>query len=313
MKKYKPSSLIFTIILFLAIFPMSFIVGSYWLSFLTLSVVYIIAASWLRTIMLVGQVSFAQASFLGIGSYASTLLTMHLALPFWIAFLLSGIISATLAFAIGFITLRLKGVYFFLASFAAGEIVLLVFAYWRDLFGGHSGITNIPTPSIFLSPLGSYYLAAAIAVGSVSIIYLWENSKLGITSWAIRENELLSESIGISILNYQLFAFVIACFFTGLVGSFYAHFVRFVSPSSFAFGQMMSLLIWVIVGGRGHFIGPIAGVLVLRAIAELFGGLREYEMILNSLILVLVILFFPDGLSGIPTHLKKYFYSRGNF
>ena len=313
MKRYKLSTLIAILILLLAIFPLSSIIGSYWLSFLTLSVIYIIVASWLRVIMLVGQVSFAQAAFMGIGAYSSTLLSINLDFPFWVAFLSSGIIVAVCALAIGFITLRLKGVYFFLASFATGEIVLLVFAYWKDLFGGHLGITNIPSPSIFLSPFGSYYLAALLAAATVILIYLWENSKLGLTSWAIRENQLLSESVGINIMKYQLLTFVIACFLTGLTGSVYAHFMRFISPSSFTFSQMLSLLVWVVVGGLNHFIGPITGVIILRGIAEVFGGLREYEMILNSLILVLVILFLPDGLYSIPSRFKMVFSALGNF
>ena len=313
MKRYKLSTLIAILILLLAIFPLSSIIGSYWLSFMTLSVIYIIVASWLRVIMRVGQVSFAQAAFMGIGAYSSTLLSINLDFPFWVAFLSSGIIVAVCALAIGFITLRLKGVYFFLASFATGEIVLLVFAYWKDLFGGHLGITNIPSPSIFLSPFGSYYLAALLAAATVILIYLWENSKLGLTSWAIRENQLLSESVGINIMKYQLLTFVIACFLTGLTGSVYAHFMRFISPSSFTFSQMLSLLVWVVVGGLNHFIGPITGVIILRGIAEVFGGLREYEMILNSLILVLVILFLPDGLYSIPLRFKMVFSALGNF
>jgi branched-chain amino acid transport system permease protein len=136
---------------------------------------------------------------------------------------------------------------------------------------------------------------------------------LGLTSWAIRENQLLSESVGINILKYQLLTFVIACFFTGLTGSVYAHFMGFISPSSFTFGQMLSLLVWVVVGGLNHFIGPITGVIVLRGIGEIFGGLREYEMILNSLILVLVILFLPNGLYGVPSRFKTVFSNLVNF
>jgi len=313
MKRYKLSTLIAILILLLVIFPLSFAIDSYWLSFMTLSVIYIIVASWLRAIMMVGQASFAQAAFMGIGAYSSTLLTIDLAFPFWVALLSSGTIVAISAFAIGFITLRLKGIYFFLASFAAGEIVLLAFAYWKDFFGGHSGITNIPSPSIFLSSFGSYYLVAALAAATVVLIYLWENSKLGITSWAIRENQLLSESVGINILKYQLLTFVIACFFTGLTGSVYAHFMRFISPHSFTFSLMLSLLVWVVVGGKDHFIGPIAGVITLRGIAEILGGLSEYEMILNSVILVLVIVFFPQGLVGIPARFKTLFSILGNF
>jgi branched-chain amino acid transport system permease protein len=89
--------------------------------------------------------------------------------------------------------------------------------------------------------------------------------------------------------------------------------MRFISPSSFTFSQMLSLLVWVVVGGLNHFIGPITGVIILRGIAEVFGGLREYEMILNSLILVLVILFLPDGLYSIPSRFKMVFSALGNF
>jgi len=123
----------------------------------------------------------------------------------------------------------------------------------------------------------------------------------------------LSESVGINILKYQLLTFVIACFLTGLTGSVYAHFMRFISPSSFTFSQMLSLLVWVVVGGLNHFTGPITGVIILRGIAEVFGGLREYEMILNSLILVLVILFLPDGLYSIPSRFKMVFSTLENF
>ena len=308
MEKLKPHITIIAIyFLLLVLFPLSVVVGSYWLSFMTLSVIYFTLAVSLRAIINLGQVSFAQFAIMGVGAYASALMVKGLDLPFWAAFLLSGIVTSMIAAIVGGVTLRLREAYFFLVTFATAEFILLVFGYWKDIFGGKSGISSIPTPTVIASPLGAYFLAAAIALVTITVFYRVDNSKIGIICRAIRQDHFLSKSVGINILKYQLFIFVIAGFFTGLAGSFYAHHMAFISPDGFAFSNMVALLAWVVVGGRESLVGPLAGVLVLRGIAEVFGGTAEREMIFNSILIIVMLRFFPAGLAGIPARLRSIF------
>ena len=293
--------------LLLVMFPLSALAGKYWLSFMTLNVVYVTLAVSLRAIMTLGQVSFAQFAFMAVGAYASALLVKDLSLTFWLAFLLSGIITSIIAAIVGALTMRLKGAYFFLVTFAIAEFILILFGYWEDIFGGKSGISSIPTPIVIASPLGAYFLAAAIALATITVFYRVDNSKIGIICRGIRQDHFLSKSIGINTLKYELFIFIIASFFTGLAGSFYAHYMEFINPDAFDFSRMVVLLAWVVVGGSESFVGSLIGILVLRGIAEVFGGRAEWEMVFNSILTIVILRFFPAGLAGIGGRLRSIF------
>ena len=167
----------------------------------------------------------------------------------------------------------MKGFYFLIGSFAAGEIIRLIWK-WTDLtwlFGGPKGIKLIPPfPDIelfsldidFYEPVNYYYLCLIVVAVSLVILYRVERSRIGLTFHAIHWQDKLAESVGVNTFRYRTLAFVVSSFFAGLAGALYAHYIGAVAPNRFDVEEMVYVLIWAIVGGTATFYGPIIGVVV---------------------------------------------------
>lgn len=262
-----------------------------------------------RLIMSTGQLTLGHAAFMAVGAYGSTLLVMKVGLPFWLAFPLSGGFAALVALLIGLPILRIKGVYFSIITFAFAEIIRLIIVHWPALLGGFGGIPNIPRPEPFLfihftSRLSYYYFILAISVLTYWVMVRLERSRIGKIFSSIHESDTLAESIGINIMKYKTMAFCIGCFFAGLSGSFYAHYFNFTSPEFFTIWQSIYCLIFVIVGGSGSAWGPFLGSFFMTFIPELIRVAREYEPVIYSIILILVMFLLPGGLITLPARLK---------
>jgi branched-chain amino acid transport system permease protein len=279
----------------------------YTLDFLTMTAIWIIFATSLWPLSSLGLISFGHAGFMAIGGYASALLTMNAHISFWLALPLSGVIAGIIALMIGYPLIRMKGAYFFLSSLAFGSIVVLIFhTQYRDIFHGSMGIPGIPYPSsAFTSSIPYYYLNLGLVAITIGIIFRLKQSRIGLEWESIREADDLSASVGINIIKSKIIAFVIACFFAGIAGSSYAHYVRFIAPESFDISIMLTCLIYVIVGGMNSVWGPPIGVLTLRGIGLWLGGLKEWELMLYSVILILFITLLPGGLVSIPQRIRK--------
>jgi branched-chain amino acid transport system permease protein len=270
---------------------------------LTMTFIWIIFATSLRLPMTLGLVSFAHAGFLAIGAYTSALLTMKLGFSFWLAMPLSGVSAGIVALIFGLPMLRTKGHYFFLCSVAFGMVIVLMFStQWRGVFGGTMGISHIPYPSAsFASHISYfYYLALGLATLTVAFAFRIDNCRIGMEWRAIREIDDLAALIGIDIVGVKIVAFIIACFFAGISGSLMAHYLRFISPDTFGFPTMLFCLTTVVVGGKDSAWGPAIGVLLLRVIIFLVGGLREWEVIIYSALLVLSVTLLPQGIISLP-------------
>jgi len=261
-----------------------------------------------RLIMSTGQLTLGHAAYMAVGAYASTLLTMKVGLSFWLAFPLAGLISSFVALLIGYPTLRIKGVYFSIITFAFGEIIRLIIVHWPSLLGGYGGIPNIPAPSpilsiSFTSRIPFYYLILAISLITYLVMVRMEKSRIGKIFSSIHESDTLAESIGINIMKYKIVAFCIGCFFAGLSGSFYAHYFNFTSPEFFTIWQSIYCLIFVIVGGAGSVWGPPIGALFMTLVPELLRVAREYEPVIYAIILILIMFLLPSGLITLPARL----------
>jgi branched-chain amino acid transport system permease protein len=278
-----------------------------WLHVVIMIYLYIMLAGGLRLIMSTGQVSFAHAAFWAIGAYSSALLVMKLGFSFWVALPSAAVISAIIGILIGYPCLRLKGPYFFIITLAFGEIARLMFTSWVDLFGGANGIAGIPFPDPISVPLlgviqfGSrstqyYYLLLLMLLGSLFVMYRLEGSRFGMTCAAIREADELAQSLGISAIRYKLILFVTACFLAGLAGSFYAHYLTYISPDFFTFWESMIFLLIAAIGGSGSTSGVILGAILLTLVPEVAREAKRVEPIIFGGILVLVLLFLPGGL-----------------
>jgi len=270
----------------------------------TLMLLYTIGAASLHLVLRTGHLSLCHAAFMGLGGYASALLTTSLGWPFALAFLASGLVPAAVALAVGPILLRLRGVYFVLITFTLGEVVRLVLNEWKSLTGGADGIFRIPPPSpLLVDKRAYYYFALAMATMCVGVVARILSSQTGRYIDSIRESERLAQSSGVPILRFKVMIFAIACGFVGFQGSLLAHFITFVAPGSYTFNESLNLLVMNVIGGMGGLGGPLIGAAFLTALPEFLRGWVELQRVLYGVVLMLVMLFVPGGLIEIGRRL----------
>jgi branched-chain amino acid transport system permease protein len=257
----------------------------------------------------IGQISFAHGAFMGLGAYGSALLMMRLGWPFPLAFLGAALGVTLLAWLVGLLFLRIRGVYFVLLTFAFGEIIVLVFVEWVSLFGGSAGLAGVPRPNWFgyeiRSRDGFYLMAlalAAFAYASVSAIY---RSDLGAVITSLDENEPLTRSLGIDSRRYRLVTFCFSAFLTGLSGALYGHYLTLVTPEDYGFWVPVNLVVMNVIGGTAHPIGAVLGALLLVPLPEFLRDAKQYQQLLYGLLLIVFLLFMPDGLYGVIDRFRR--------
>ena len=279
---------------------------AYFLHVLILIGINVMVAVSMWLLGITGLISFGQAGFMFIGAMTAALLTKNLHWPFWIALPLSAAIPALIAAPVGRLSLRVRGVYFFLVTLAFGQVVNGVFAYFQDPFGGWYGIRDIPPPqpaALFttLNKVPFYYLCLALTLLTCGIIYRVSRSWFGSVLWSIRENELLAASVGIDVPSTKLLAFVVSALFAGVAGSFYAAYFAYISPLVFTFEYSVNMLIFIVVGGFASIAGPIVGAVTLTVVPELFRVTGKYQLLGFGLILLLSMRLMPQGIIGTYT------------
>jgi branched-chain amino acid transport system permease protein len=254
-----------------------------------------------------GQFNIAHAGFIGIGAYASALATTALPLSFWAGLPLAVLTTVAFGFLIGYPSLRLRGVYFALTTLAFGEILSLVFENWIAVTGGPMGITKIPPPTPLVLPglrltfdekTGFFYLCLLCLAAAVYVNRQLLHSRLGRAMMAVRENEDLAQSVGVPIARTKLIAFILATVLLGVTGSLYAHYFRFISPVSFSAGESFRQVTMLIVGGKGTLFGPLLGAIIFTVVPEVLRSVEEYQWIVYGVILMLCIVFLPNGIVG---------------
>jgi branched-chain amino acid transport system permease protein len=275
----------------------------------------------LNLIILTGHVSLAHGAFFGIGAYTSTLIVMRLGASFWLALPIAALIAAIVSFLLGLLTLKLKGIYFALATFAFNEICRMLFIGWVSLFGGPGGIPRIPPPpSIdlfgvvnlnFDSKFDYFYIVAVLLIITLFISVQLYKSKTRLFFIAIEEGELLTSCLGIDTMKFKIFAFMLGSIIAGIAGSTYAHYFNFISPQDFSFWTSVDALVFTVVGGVGTIAGPILGSIVLTVIPEVLRFAVEYQTLLYGLVLILALLFMPRGIMGIFQKIGNRIRTRG--
>lgn len=256
-----------------------------------------------------GPLTFCHGAFYGIGAYTSALLTLRAGLPVWAAFPLSGIMVFLFAVIIGYPGLRLKGHYFAVTTFFFAHFVYLVILNSVSLTNGPMGLRNIPPPEGFLgisftSLNSSYYLILIFGVIVVTFLYLLVHSGMGKLLISIRENEELSQAIGVNTSFYKVLAFSIGAGIAGLTGSMFAHFFRLLHPTTFAWLTSEMVVIMALVGGLGTLIGPIIGAGIVTLILELMRFAPEFRFIIWSVALIAILIIEPRGLMGIVRRIQ---------
>ena len=268
-----------------------------------------------RFLTLVGEWSLGHAVIMGVGAYSSALLAKRLGVPVPLAMPLGACAAALVAYALSFPLFRMKGFYFLIGSFAAGEIIRLLWKRFREPFGGPKGIKSIPEfPSIdlgfaeidFYEPENYYYLCLLVAAASIWVMRRAELSPLGLTLRAVHWRDKTAESVGVNARRFRTTAFVVASFFAGLAGALLAHYIGAVSPNRFNIEEMVFVLAWVIVGGTATVVGPILGAVILTVINEVVLrelGLEQARPLFYGAVLIAAVLFLPGGLEGLGPRL----------
>jgi branched-chain amino acid transport system permease protein len=289
--------------------------GQYLLHLFIVMMMNIVLASSLRLINLSGQLSLAHGGMVTLGAYTAALLVMKLDTSSWLALLAGGALAAVVSFLIGFPFTRLKGIYFTMVSIFFVQIIVLTVQQWRSLTGGASGLYGIPRPDgflgiVFKSKPSFYFLILGIAVVSLGIMWAIEHSRVGLTFRGIQQADSLAESVGVNTTTYKVLAFTLGGFFAGIIGAFYAQYISTLDPTAFSFLYTIYILIYMIVGGAGTFLGPIIGAAFLTLVPEVARPLESYMPLLFAAILMVIIFLMPEGLVGLPARLRRAFGKR---
>jgi branched-chain amino acid transport system permease protein len=259
-----------------------------------------------------GQINMAHISFMGIGAYASALLVTRVGLSFWATLWIGALVAALLAVPIGSVALRVSGPYYFLITFAFSEVVRLFFNnFFEGLFGGPSGLVGIPKPGRLLgltfdSKLALYWLMAVISVVVVLALVRLDYSRFGLTAGAIRQADLVAETLGVNVFRYKLTTFVLGSFVAGLAGVFFAHYRQVLHSSDFGLEPMVLLVVFAVIGGTGSVWGPVVGTIVMTLASELLRELHHYEILVFGAVLILTMLFAPEGLVALPGAVRRF-------
>lgn len=258
-----------------------------------------------------GQISIGQAGFYGIGAYVSAVLSLHYGFPVMVSIILAATIAAVAAVILAVPALKLKGHYLAVATLGFGEIIYIILNEWGP--GGPSGFGDIPHFSIFghtlISTTSYFYLiwgfVAALMLFSLNFI----NSRTGRALRAIHDSEIASSAMGLDVVVLKIKVFIISAVYASLAGSLYAHYVTFISPSSFSLFYSILVLMMVVVGGITNLWGAIIGSIIITVLPELLRKFEEFDILVYGLILTLFLLFFRKGL--VPLLIEKLRRLRG--
>ncbi len=245
----------------------------------------------------IGEFSLGHTVFFGMGAYVAALMSTRLGLPIWILLPLAGVVATLIGAAIGGITLRLRGPFFVIVTLCFAEILRLVATNWVDLTNGPMGLAGIPKP-FDQDKLAYYYLCWAVLGASVYLCYRFVHSSTGRAAVTVRENRYIAQSVGIRPFTYAMIAFVLGAFIAGIAGSLYAYYISFVGPEVFNFSFMVSMILMVLIGGKGTLLGPLLGSLVVIFLEESLRGAQELRLSLFGIIVMLIVLFMPRGIVG---------------
>lgn len=252
-----------------------------------------------------GQLVLGFAGFMSIGAYMAAMMTMKLHLPFAIALILGGCMASVFGLLVGVPTLRLKGDYLAITTLGFGEIIRVLIVN-IDYLGGPRGLPAIPKYTTFT-------WVYVITVLSVLAIYYIIHSAHGRAMISVREDEIAAESMGINTTVSKISAFIIAAFFAGIAGGLYAHFLMFIEPKGFDWVKSFEVVTFVVAGGMGSLTGSILSASVLTLLPEMLRlfGFAKYRMLINAAIILVLMLFRPQGLMGSKELSLKVFSNLG--
>jgi len=292
-----------TVILIFIILP--FILPQYTRHLVILSFIWsVVAVCWNLLLGYSGINSFGNLVFFAMGGYLSAWLALNMGASPWIGMLSAGCLALLVSVAIGILTLRLRGIYTALFTFALQEMLryMALLPEATPWTGGPIGLLGVPHFSIanFSSVYLDYYLGFGLFLVTLFVLYKILNSKIGLALVAMRESEISARTSGVNILRFRLIALMVSAFFTGVAGSFYAHYIGIMTDESLSFLLMVSIIFMILIGGLGTLYGPIVGSFLYTFLNEysksaIAGAVRPIAI---SVVLILILIFIPSGIVG---------------
>jgi branched-chain amino acid transport system permease protein len=256
-----------------------------------------------------GQISLAQAAFVGIGSYSAAILTTT-GWPLWAAFLVATALCLAIGWVLGYPALRVQHHYLAFVTLSFSTLVFLIFRNEEWLTKGVYGIPGVPRPSLFgwstKGPVDFYFFCLGV-LALVTLGTWWlVRSPWGRAFTALRENPIRADSLGVDTRRYTLMAFALGSALGGISGVLYAPLVQFIEPNAFALNLSLNLLLMVIVGGSGYFLGPFLGAAVSVLLPEwLRFGSDALYLILYAAAVMALMAYCPSGLLGLAERMRK--------
>ena len=276
---------------------------------LTLSLMYaVLAGSWNLLCGYAGIFSFGHQVFFGIGAYVSAIMAMRMGTSPWLGLLIGGGAAALISVVVALPCLRLRAApYIAIATLGMAEISRVVAQNLVGLTRGELGLWGIPGLSDIALPLAGtisfthnriayYYVMFVLFLLITGAIYWLIKSPFGIALKSIRESQDAAESLGVNVALYKIMVFIISAFFAGVVGSFYAHYILILTPSSvLIISVVVEIITITLIGGLGIIWGPIAGAFILTFSLEYLRFMGDYRLLIYGAILIMIILFMPEG------------------
>ena len=275
---------------------------SYWIGVLIMVLYKVVGSVSLRTISLSGTLTFAHGAFIALGAYCGGILAKSLALPPVVTILAGGLFAMVVSVITGLPFVRLKGMYYSMASMFMGVTVAYIIKAMK-ITGGYHGLTRIP--KLLQNDIACYYVFLAITVVLLIVLYRFEFSRIGTTLRALSQSQDVASSIGINATFYRLLAVGMGSFCAGIVGAAYGLYSTVLSPTNYDMTFSLWRLMYMLIGGEDYFIGPIIGAIIFVLIPELGRDLSAYAPFLTGACTLLVAYLLPGGLAGIPALIRK--------
>jgi len=248
-----------------------------------------------------GQVSLGHAAFYGIGAYTTAILSGTYGVSPWIALVCAVGCAVFVAFVVGLPTLKLSGYYLGMGTLGFGMIVNILFREWSSVTGGSSGFVGIPMLELgsisFMSGRNYFFLVWLVVLVAMVLCRRILSSRMGRALRSIHDGENAALAVGVNTHFLKLQIFMFSAALGAVAGFLYAHFVMFISPGSFGFMVSVKMVTMVVIGGMASVWGALLGASLLTLLPEVLHGFAEYEMIVFGLILMVVMIFMPQGLT----------------
>ncbi len=261
-----------------------------------------------------GLISLGTAGFMGLAAYLSAYFTSDMNIPFELSLILAILIPTFVGVLVGLVSLKIEGIYLAIATLAVSEIMKKTFEEFDVFTNGFSGKTaSYPTllGTFELNRATTYYLVVVVLVLVMLLTYNLMNGRLGRALNAMRGSEAASQAMGVNLLKHRLIAFALATMYASIAGVLYVHFIKYAYPTTWSLNLSLNFLSMIIIGGLRSIYGTLLGAVIVFAVPDLLLKqipiLSDLSYVLNGILIILVIIFYPNGLIHMFTDIKKLF------